>query len=168
MINEWHHYLRNQILFFVANFADHYQDANFILAKVFLNIEFKLVNIENIEVKARTNFFIHNNQITVFDVGHNESGIEATLKLLKQKNILIKDVVIMLKNTKKINKLPELFKGYKVYFYQKNPYFHNFLSFNWYQIHNLALFFNKQKFPTLYIGSFQLIGELYDYKKQVN
>lgn len=150
--------------FFVANFARTYQEQNFILAKIFLNIEFKIFDVEDIKVQGRNEIFFNNNHITVFDVGHNESGIEATLKLLKTQKIFIKDILIMLSNSKKINKLPELFKKYDVHYAQKNHHFHNFSMFNWKKVDDIEMFFKCQKAPTLYIGSFHLIGDLYDLK----
>lgn len=151
--------------FIIDNTHQDYRQRNFKLAMQFLKKYFEINDVQNISILGRCHTFIHNNCLTIFDVAHNQSGIEATLKFLSNHNYQFQAVVIMMKKTKKTNFLTEIFKNYRVFYYQKNAQFHDFNIRNWTKITDLKKFYFNQQMPTLYLGSFVLIGELYGFKK---
>lgn len=151
-------------LVYVDNRAATFDLENFKLCEIFLVKEFKFKPVKFTLPSGRCQFFMHNNCLTIFDVAHNQMGMEATLKYLNNQNLYFHNVVIMLKKTKDIINLKALLKNYQVYYYRKDQSFHDFECYKWKQIIDLKIFFQTQRESTLYIGSFQLIGALYGFK----
>lgn len=150
---------KNSQYFIAPNTGKNYQEENQKLAHFALQTWFN-IDFNNFSTPfGRSEIFLNNGYKTIFDVGHNEGGVKASLNYIKDE---FKQVVIAFKDTKDTKEIKSLFPDKKVFFYKVNEHFQHFDEFE--EIKGLKLFYKNQNTSTLYIGSFFLIGELWKIK----
>lgn len=101
----------------------------------------------------------------IFDVGHNEDGIKESLNYLKDQNINFDQVIISLSKDKDDSNLESYF-DVPIYIYQYSWYGKQKLLQDYKikgtQIHDILEFIKNIDKDTLIIGSFYLLGEIFN------
>ena len=107
---------------------------------------------------GRTTITSKNGFTVIQDVAHNEDGIKESL--IKLEGTKFDQVVISIARRKDKDKILKLFKDTKVFLYQPDQSFWTAEELNLPSISNVKEFYEKLDKPTLFIGSFRLIGDI--------
>lgn len=156
---------KDAVLCEVNNEGENYQIRNQKIA----NAVYKEITGESIRTFmapfGRTTIQNINGHTVIFDVGHNEDGIRASLDFLNKKNISFDQVLISLSKDKDDSNLQNLFKV-PIFIYEHHGFNKQKLISDYKikgeQVENIFDFLNKIDKNTLLIGSFYLLGEIFD------
>lgn len=144
-----------------------YKTINESISKTFLKNEFKIKDFKSnfTSPNGRMESFYINKNKCYLDVSHNVQAFKKTFEYIKEKNIIIDQIVLSLSKDKDYNEIFNLLKQFKlqIYCYQNNglkpleieKYDNNFV-----RISDLKSFLKKINKPTLFIGSFYFVNDI--------